>query len=156
MGSNKIVVEPFRIEIKRGKIVMGVYAVKQLIIMRKDLGMHKGKLAAQASHASLGAFLKTTYNVQDENGNITAKGIPLSGIVNEWLSGSFAKVVLAVHSEEELKSCYDLAVEKGFPAAYIVDNGTTVFHNVKTPTCVGIGPCRSEDLDACFSNLKLF
>lgn len=130
---------------------MGVYNVKQLIVIRKDLGMKKGKIAAQACHASMGALLKMC--------EISDDGVKLDFNENkaakEWLQGSFAKVALAVNSEEELKRCYDLAEENGIPAAYIVDNGTTVFNGVKTATCVGIGPAESDKLDKLFGDLKL-
>ena len=65
---------------------MGVYAVKQLIIIRKDLGMNKGKLAAQAAHASMGALLKAFE--EDKNGReLNYENYP---DVKEWLQGSFA------------------------------------------------------------------
>lgn len=76
-------------------------------------------------------------------------------VVKEWLQGSFAKVALAVNSEEELKTCYKKAKEAGFPVSYIVDNGVTVFNGVKTPTCAGIGPALSDKLDELFGHLQL-
>lgn len=137
---------------------MGFYNVKQLIVVRKDLKMKPGKMAAQASHASLGALFKAKqteekYNLDKKRVQIV---INLYDEMEEWLNGSFAKVVLAVHSEEELKQVYDKAIDAHLPTSYIVDNGTTVFHGVATPTCVGIGPASSEILDALFSNLKLY
>ena len=135
---------------------MGAYPVKQLIIIRKDLGMNKGKLAAQAAHASMAALLKARKSY--ENGyehdlTIEFEDYP---IVQEWLSGAFAKVVLAVTSEDELKAVAAIADEYGLLYSYIVDNGTTVFNGVPTPTCVGIGPARSEVLDELFGSLKLY
>ena len=131
---------------------MGVYAVKQLIIIRKDLGMNKGKLAAHAAHASMGALLKAFE--EDKNGReLNYENYP---DVKEWLQGSFAKVTLAVNSEAELEAVAALAKEHNLLYSYIVDNGTTVFNGVPTPTCVGIGPAKSEVLDALFSNLKLY
>lgn len=131
---------------------MGVYNVKQLIIIRKDLGMNKGKLAAQASHASLGALL----SVAQRNEDAVVIDCTQDPATNAWLKGAFAKIALAVNSEAELEQCYALAKEHGLPCAYIVDNGTTVFNGVKTPTCVGIGPADSEKLDALFSHLRLY
>lgn len=131
---------------------MGVYAVKQLIIIRKELGMSKGKLAAQASHASLGAVLK----MAQREGKNYSLDCEHNQALDAWLNGSFAKVALAVQSEEELEKCYQLAQEHGFPCAYIIDNGTTVFNGVKTPTCLGVGPVESDKLDAVFGELKLY
>lgn len=131
---------------------MGAYAVKQLIIIRKDLQMNKGKLAAQASHASLGSVLRMAHK---DGGNYLLD-CEHNPVLDAWLNGSFAKVALAVHSEEELEKYHQIAQEHGFPCAYIVDNGTTVFNGVKTPTCLGVGPVESEKLDALFNELKLY
>ena len=140
---------------------MGVYAVKQLIIIRKDLGMNKGKLAAQAAHASMGALLKAFTDMTDDlhasdGEDFIRVYCSDSEVLNEWLDGSFAKIALAVNSEAELQACVELAKEHNLLYSYIVDNGTTVFNGVPTPTCVGIGPAKSEVLDALFSNLKLY
>lgn len=142
---------------------MGVYPVKQLIIIRKDLGMNKGKLAAQAAHASMGALLKSAYHsnvssASDERDfdQVLIINLEDNPTVKAWLEGSFAKIALAVNSEEELEACREIAKNHGLRYSYIVDNGTTVFNGVPTPTCVGIGPAKSEILDELFSHLKLY
>lgn len=131
---------------------MGAYKTKQYIIARADLKMPAGKLAAQAAHASVGALLrcgtKDISMVSLEYANNPA--------LRDWIEGDFAKVCLAVNSEEELRECYDIAKKHNFPCAFIVDNGTTVFHGQPTPTCVGIGPCYSEDIEPLFAHLKLY
>lgn len=131
---------------------MGVYAVKQLIIIRKDLGMNKGKLAAQAAHASMGTIIPRK-SIVDGVIHLDFNDRPE---VIEWFTSSFAKIALAVNSEAELLECIKLAKEHNLLYSYIVDNGTTVFNGVPTPTCVGIGPAKSEVLDALFGNLKLY
>lgn len=131
---------------------MGVYEVKQLIIIRKDLQMKRGKLAAQAAHASLAAVLK----VAEIDNDVISLDCNAHPALNAWLKGSFAKVALAVHSEGELEDCYRMAQENGFPCAYIVDSGVTAFNGIKTPTCLGVGPVESERLNAVFGDLKLY
>ena len=61
--------------------------VKQIIVMRKDLNMRKGKIAAQASHASLGALLQL-FNKTD-NGDTINYSIDFGkdSYLNEWLNG---------------------------------------------------------------------
>jgi len=138
---------------------MGVYDVKQVILVRKDLGMNKGKVAAQVAHASMGAFLKSAVKRGFEDGdNLQGLTIDFADYpdVGTWLSGSFAKVVLAVNSEEELKAYHEIAAKADLMCAYIEDNGTTVFNGVKTPTCLGVGPAKAEVLDPIFNQLKLF
>lgn len=137
---------------------MGVYKTKQYIIVRKDLDMPAGKLAAQAGHASVGALLKCGKPMSGfVSGNEMGYLIDYSNsAVKEWLEGDFAKVCLEVNSEEELKKCYEIAKENNLPCSYIVDNGTTVFNGIKTPTCVGIGPAHSEEIEPLFKHLKLY
>jgi PTH2 family peptidyl-tRNA hydrolase len=72
-----------------------------------------------------------------------------------WLTGSFAKVVVYVESEQEL---LDL-IEKGKRAAIdvrsIVDEGRTEFHGVSTLTCCAFGPDDVAKLDHVTGHLKL-
>lgn len=131
---------------------MGVYPVKQIIIVRKDLGMKKGKLAAQVAHASLSAFLRFSDRTEES----IYVDLNRDEALKQWLSGSFAKIVVAVDSLEELNQCYQNAIAAEIPASYIEDNGVTVFNGVKTPTCVGVGPAKSEVLDSLFGQLKLY
>ena len=63
---------------------------KQAIVIRNDLKMGKGKLAAQASHASVSAFIKT--QAKDKS------------LASAWLSEGQKKITLKVNSEEELLS----------------------------------------------------
>lgn len=137
--------------------------VKQVIIVRKDLKMPTGKVAAQASHASLGALLKmfkkktypddrTKYEVEFNDGSI----------LDKWLNGIFTKICLTVNSEEELDNIYNDIVKynetiKGeqIPIVMIEDCGLTCFNGIKTKTCIGIGPFWSDDIDKFTKHLKL-
>ena len=64
-----------------------------------------------------------------------------------WSKGRFAKVVLSVDSEEELVRAYDLAMERGIPAALITDSGKTEFGGVPTRTTVALGPAAVMEID---------
>ena len=61
---------------------------KQIILIRTDLEMGKGKIAAQASHASLGAYLKTV--------------AAFPNIARDWLQMGQGKVVLKADNEKML------------------------------------------------------
>lgn len=135
---------------------MGAYSTKQYIVIRKDLKMPKGKIAAQACHASVGALKHCMNKITDETGKNIRWELEHTGVIEDWFDGSFAKVALAVNSEEELKEVYQRAIDNGLPAIYIIDNGTTVFDGVPTATCVGIGPERADILEPLFKDLKLF
>ena len=89
--------------------------VKQVIIVRKDLKMKKGKIAAQVAHASLGAvFSKCAVQAGmfvDRFGIVGA--FSMSDPITIWLQGSFFKVVVGVDSEEEILAIQKLAEESG-------------------------------------------
>ncbi len=113
--------------------------MKQVLLIRKDLKMRRGKEIAQGAHASMKATLE---NMDDPR-------------VIEWLSGRFAKIALVVDSEEELLALYDKAKEADMVAALITDSGKTEFHGVPTNTVVAIGPDQPEKIDAITGHLKL-
>ena len=113
--------------------------MKQIIILRKDLNMRKGKMVAQGAHASMKVTLE---NLRDKR-------------VKEWLRGAFAKIAVSVDSEEELLDYYVKAKNMGFLVALIQDQGRTEFHNVLTNTAIAIGPDIPEKLDELTGKLKL-
>ena len=113
--------------------------MKQIIVMRKDLKMPVGKIAAQAAHASMKA---TLMHLEDPR-------------VKEWLAGMFTKVAVGVNSEEELLEIYDNAIAAGLIAEKIVDSGLTVFKNIPTLTCIAVGPDTNENLKPITGELKL-
>jgi len=113
---------------------------KQAIILRTDLGMGKGKLATQCSHASLQAFKKAV----EKN--------PVA--VEEWLSSGAEKIVLKVSSERELRACYSRALKAKLPAALILDAGRTQIP-AGSPTSVAIGPAEEKKVDLITGELKL-
>ena len=114
--------------------------MKQVIIIRKDLKMRRGKEIAQGAHASMKNVVE---NMNDD-------------YVKEWLAGSFAKVTLQINSEEELVSLIEKADNHGLIANVIVDSGRTEFHGEPTKTCGAIGPAPEKDIDRITGHLKLY
>ena len=133
-------------------------APKQVIVIRKDLNMSAGKLAAQVSHASMGSFFNSTEKIYDvfDGSNITSFDIPKDTACSDWTNGSFAKVVVYVKSEQALLNVLKKAQDKNLPCALITDEGRTEFNGVPTNTCLGIGPCYPEDFEGVTSKLRLF
>ncbi len=113
--------------------------LKQAIIIRSDLGMDKGKIAAQASHASLSAYIKAN----EKN----------SAWVRDWLSFGQKKIVLKVGSKEEITALFE-SVKKELPTALIKDAGHTQVEPGSI-TALAIGPAPEELIDKFTSNLKL-
>jgi peptidyl-tRNA hydrolase, PTH2 family len=110
---------------------------KQLILVRADLQLPKGKLAAQAAHASVEATLRAG---PDE--------------VRHWRNEGMAKIVLKVQDEKELLKQLQIAKDFGFTTALITDAGHTVVAP-GTRTCGAIGPAKAYELDNHFKSLKL-
>lgn len=126
--------------------------VKQAIIIRKDLKMSPGKIAAQSSHASMKAVLDRC-NIL-ENRTLFMSNMPEP--MYFWLTGIFTKIALGVGSEEEMLDLYEQAVSLDIPCSLITDSGLTVFKGVPTNTCIAIGPDDSDKIDKITSHLKLF
>ena len=123
--------------------------IKQVICVRHDLKMRRGKQVAQASHASM-SFL--TRRLQMYGHTSLAN---YSRPVREWVMGSFAKVCCRVDSEEELLEIRDKAIEAGLEIHLITDSGKTEFHGEPTNTCLAIGPDYAEKIDPITGELEL-
>lgn len=113
---------------------------KQTIVVRADLGMGKGKLAAQSSHASLSAY-KAVSRIQP-------------AVARAWEQEGQKKVVLKVNGESELLDCYNKAKAAGIPCELIRDAGHTQLEP-GTLTCFAAGPWKENEMDAIFGKLKL-
>lgn len=118
---------------------------KQVIVMRKDLNMRKGKMVAQGAHASLGSILNlmnTKLGLQDPR-------------AKPWLEGQFKKVCVSVESEAELLDIVEKAKAAGVINYLIRDAGLTEFGGVATYTCAAIGPDTEERVNELTGKLKL-
>lgn len=137
---------------------------KQVIVVNKGLGMTKGKMAAQVSHASI-AFLTKRYLLsnnnltEEEDGTITLH-INIDRDCYEWLTSSYTKVVCQVHSEKELQKVVDKAIKAGMVENKdffkVIDNGYTEFNNQKTWTCIGFKPMEESKINTVTKRLQLF
>lgn len=122
---------------------------KQVIVLRKDLGMRKGKMVAQGAHASMAALLSVASTEAE------AVRIPLTEAVRPWLTGRFTKVCVSVGSEEALLDTYRRAKDRGLICALIQDSGLTEFGGVPTYTAVAIGPDEAQKIDPVTGELPL-
>ncbi|MGV8131711.1 MAG: aminoacyl-tRNA hydrolase [Candidatus Pacearchaeota archaeon] len=124
--------------------------VKQVVVMRKDLGMRTGKMVAQGCHAVLGLYKRYT--------ELEAKGTPKPEAMRQWEQDhehGFAKICLRVESEHELLELAHKARAMNIPCTIITDSGKTEFNNVPTITCMAIGPDYSDRIDQITGHLKL-
>ena len=129
--------------------------VKQVIILRKDLNMRKGKMAAQASHASMAAILNNGELYKEDNKNSGKMILNLDEDAFAWLSGRFKKICVSVNSEYELLDLYKKAKELNLNCSLITDSGLTEFNGIPTHTAVAIGPNLPEKIDPLTGKLPL-
>lgn len=112
--------------------------MKQAIVARTDLGMGRGKLAAQVAHASLSA-----YEDADDRTRTAWKG-----------SGQ-KKVVLKGRGESELFDLADRAEREGLPHAVVRDAGHTQLEP-GTVTALAVGPGEDDAVDRVTGDLSLY
>lgn len=125
--------------------------MKQVIVVRNDLKMPKGKLAAQVAHASM-MFLCHFAHLEDTE---TPFGILLTETGWKWfLESGMCKVVLCADSLEQIEQIHKAATEAGLTAHVVRDAARTTFRE-PTVTCLAIGPAPVEEVDAITGGLRL-
>ena len=112
--------------------------MKQAIVARADIGMGKGKLAAQVAHASLSAY--------EDTGRATRKS---------WKGSGQKKVVLKASAESEMFELADAAERAGLPHAVVRDAGHTQLEP-GTVTALAVGPAEEDVVDRITGDLSLY
>lgn len=140
------------------------YRSKQMLIVRRDLKMRKGKIAAQASHAAVEAVLKAILN-EGRAGQLrtTSEGWVYldapegeESPLTDWFRYGMAKICVYVDSEEELLELNRRAGEAGVTTALIRDAGMTEFHGQPTYTALAFEPLAAERADELTGGLPLY
>ena len=128
---------------------------KQVIVIRKDLGMRKGKMIAQGAHASMKVILDEMKSYNWEVYTHFHMSVIKDSPLDSWLNGLFTKIVVGCNSEEELLHLMMQAKKENIRYAIIQDAGRTEFHGEKTFTALAIGPDDAEKIDLITGHLKL-
>ncbi len=133
--------------------------VAQIIVWRKDLKVHKGKIGAQVAHAAVQGFIRFMLKeyCTDQYGNEYIRLSTQYGknsILGQWLEGQYTKIVLGCENESELLDLYKQAEDAGLPCCLITDNGLTEFWGVPTKTCFSIGPYEREEINKITGHLR--
>ena len=110
---------------------------KQIILVRQDLQLPKGKLAAQVAHAAVESFVRANKEAQAS-----------------WRAEGQMKIVVKVPDDKALFLYLQMAKDVNIPHALITDAGKTVIAP-GTVTVLGIGPAEEKDIDSITSELKL-
>lgn len=112
--------------------------MKQVIVVRNDIKMSKGKTAAQVAHAAVNSVLQTN-----------------TDIVNIWIDEGHRKIVCKVDTIQEIYKLDNDALINGVSSFIVEDWGLTEFDGVETITCVAIGPDEDAKIDTITRGLRL-
>ncbi|MCK5390700.1 MAG: peptidyl-tRNA hydrolase Pth2 [Candidatus Thorarchaeota archaeon] len=116
------------------------FKYKQVIAVRTDLGMSRGKMAVQVAHGSVSAAERARVTKQEE--------------WRAWMREGQKKVAVKVISEEEVLELRRQAITHSLPHAIIRDAGMTELPP-GTLTVIGIGPAKTQAVDEVTKDLKL-
>lgn len=124
--------------------------LKQVICIRTDLNMRKGKMVSQGAHASMKVFFDRMSNSGGGSWecNMTKE-------MEIWTQTIFTKIVVKCDSEKKLLDTYNKTVIAKIPCALIQDCGLTEFKGVPTYTCIAIGPDVSSKIDLITGEFQL-
>lgn len=119
--------------------------LRMYLLVRRDLEMTAGKLAAMAGHGFVDCAIR--------HANRSER---FSEEFGEYQKAGQTKIVLGVEGINELVRLRDLASNKFLTTATIVDEGRTCFNGVHTVTVCAIGPCYADQLPEEITHLGLY
>lgn len=121
--------------------------VRMALVIRQDLGMTKGKIAAQCCHAALACFRlissdpsRTSYNPE---------------MTHRWLARGQAKITLKCPDKETMDELFAKAIAFGVNSYVVHDAGRTQIA-AGSATVLGLGPAPKAVLDQITGDLKLY
>lgn len=112
--------------------------LKQVFLVREDLGMSPGKTAVQVAHAAVQCVMKSDVM-----------------LVRDWATYGAKKVVLKVKNEAELHNYENAARSANLKSSMVQDAGDTEVE-AGTETVLGIGPATAEKIDQILSDLQTY
>lgn len=128
--------------------------LKQVIVIRRDLNMRRGKEIAQGSHASMAFLVEAVVRACDP---ATGAGtLTIDHVAMAWMTTSNRKVTLQARSEEELVELHRQATEAGLRSHLITDSGRTEFGGIPTITALAIGPDLAALIDEITGELTIY
>lgn len=112
--------------------------MKLALVVRTDLDMGRGKIAAQVAHAAVAAVLANQRGA----------------VFHRWLEDGQPKVVLKVPDADALEQLIARARAADLPVELVHDAGRTQVP-AGTLTCCAIGPAQAERIDTVTAGLGL-
>jgi len=126
--------------VKKQDVASTIFRYKQVIVLRTDLGMSRGKMAAQAGHAAVSAAEEARKKYSEW--------------WKAWIEEGQCKIAVKAESEQELLELEKKARKSKLPSALVIDRGLTELPP-GTITCLGIGPAPSSQIDEITGKLPL-
>lgn len=111
-----------------------------ILVVRNDLKMGKGKIAAQCGHAAVGAYQSAVRRSPN--------------LVRAWENSGCAKIAVRVETEAELMGILRRSRDAGLNTCLIRDAGRTQIEP-NSKTVLGIGPAPCREIDEITGHLKL-
>lgn len=124
--------------------------IKQVIVVRTDLGISKGQMIAMGAHASMAIITNRLGDIEDDGqlGLGPQDDWDWYEAVRPWLTGKFTKIVLGIKGGPELRAIYDAAREDNVVCSLIDDENIGV-------AAVALGPDKEERVNPITGHLKL-
>lgn len=129
---------------------------KQVIVIRKDLKMRRGKEIAQGGHAAIAWLRDMVLDVTDIDDATPMSRDWFNAAETEWIRNNEAKICCQVNSEAELLALDAAAKSKDLKSYLILDEGRTEFGGKPTYTCLAIGPDEVSRIDEVTGELELY
>jgi PTH2 family peptidyl-tRNA hydrolase len=124
--------------------------IKQVIVIRKDLKLRRGKLASLVAHAAMQFILDN--NESDRNDELRVK---LSQQEIHWLKDSFAKEVIGVDSQDALSNLVLKAELNGVNVYSIFDKSSNIKPDEHPQLlCAAFGPDEEDQISEIIGSLK--
>lgn len=126
---------------------------KQVIVVRRDLNMRKGKMCAQVAHASSRGMAFAILAIKGMS-DPTLTSPHIEAFLSWMTDGLSTKIVVGVDSKKELLELERIAEEAGLPTNLVKDAGLTEFKE-PTYTALAIGPAWPDLIDPVTGELSL-
>lgn len=125
--------------------------VKMVVVVRTDLGLGPGAIATQVAHASMRWLTERIKAWRWEDwGSGSGEGSVMTEEEDEWVLGTFTKIVLQVNTKDDLEAIQEAALVAGLTCWPVHESGIE-----GKMTAIGIGPHEAERIDPITRKLKL-
>lgn len=124
---------------------------KLVLVVREDLKMTSGKIAAQCSHATLGVYRKLIHQHKHNKSDISTRNI---GWLKHWDVSGCAKIALKVKTITDMNDIKDKVRKAQIPYHTVIDAGKTQIA-ANSVTVLAVGPAPESIVNQFTGHLKL-